>query len=234
MILGREPWSYGVTELSRQIDCTKSGTYKILSSLVAVGLAARTPDRKYTLGHSVYILGERYSRHVGLASFCRPYLQKLRDMTEENASFSILSHNMPILVWRENSHQNVRVVGSSGQSRSPYVGSIGKVLTAFRDPAEVEKEIEAAELIPFTPNTITDKDVLKREMAQIRAQGYAVSDGEYSMDTYGLAVPVFDSNRKIWAALSLGIPASRINEQSVERYLKALREVAAEMEEKID
>ena len=89
-LLGQAPYVHGVTELGEKIGCSKSGTYKLLAALVQNGLAAQTVDRKYTLGPAVYILGKTYEDRIGLSRMIRPYLIRLRDLTGENASFSML------------------------------------------------------------------------------------------------------------------------------------------------
>ena len=43
-LLGRAPYVHSVTELGEQISCSKSGTFKLLASLVKTGLAAQTPE----------------------------------------------------------------------------------------------------------------------------------------------------------------------------------------------
>ena len=89
-LLGRAPYVHSVTELGEQISCSKSGTFKLLASLVKTGLAAQTPEHKYTLGPAVYVLGRTYEDKIGLSKMVKPYLVRLRDMTGENASLSML------------------------------------------------------------------------------------------------------------------------------------------------
>ena len=91
-LLGQAPYVHSVTELGEKIGCTKSGTCKLLAALVKSGLATQTVDRKYTLGPVVYILGKTYEDHIGLSKMVKPYLVRLRDLTGENASFSMFGY----------------------------------------------------------------------------------------------------------------------------------------------
>ena len=100
-LLGLAPYVHGVTELGEKIGCSKSGTYKLLAALVQNGLAAQTLDRKYTLGPAVYILGKTYEDRIGLSRMIRPYLIRLRDLTGENASFSMLVGGKANLIYQE-------------------------------------------------------------------------------------------------------------------------------------
>ena len=84
-MLGQAPYVHSVTDLGEKIQCTKSGTCKLLAVLVQSGLAAQTVDRKYTLGPVVYILGKIYEDHIGLSKMVKPYLIRLRDLTDRKS-----------------------------------------------------------------------------------------------------------------------------------------------------
>lgn len=228
-LLGLAPYVHGVTELGEKIGCSKSGTYKLLAALVQNGLAAQTLDRKYTLGPAVYILGKTYEDRIGLSRMIRPYLIRLRDLTGENASFSMLVGGKANLIYREESLQLVRVAGSVGQERPLYAGSTGKVLGAFQDEEEIRRRLMDEPLTPFTPRTITSPKALLEEYANIRKQGYAISDGELNIETIGIGAPVRDESGSVWAAISIGAPRMRVDDAKRERYIFLVTEIAAEM-----
>ena len=220
-LLGLAPYVHGVTELGEKIGCSKSGTYKLLAALVQNGLAAQTLDRKYTLGPAVYILGKTYEDRIGLSRMIRPYLIRLRDLTGENASFSMLVGGKANLIYREESLQLVRVAGSVGQERPLYAGSTGKVLGAFQDEEEIRRRLMDEPLTPFTPRTITSPQALLEE--------YANSDGELNIETIGIGAPVRDESGSVWAAISIGAPRMRVDDAKRERYIFLVTEIAAEM-----
>lgn len=228
-ILGQAPYVHGVTELGEKIECTKSGTFKILAALVQSGLAAQTVNHKYTLGPAIYILGKTYEDRIGLSKMVKPYLIRLRDLTEENASFSMLINGKANLVYREESLQLVRVAGKVGQERPLYAGATGKVLGAFQDEAVIRKRLMEEPLEAFTERTITSPSLLLEEYAKIREQGYAISDGELNIETIGIGAPIRDESGNVWAAISIGAPRMRVNEVKRERYIFLVQEIAAEM-----
>lgn len=228
-LLGQAPYVHRVTELSEKIECTKSGTFKILAALVQSGLAAQTVNHKYTLGPTVYILGKTYEDKIGLSKMVKPYLIRLRDLTEENASFSMLINGKANLVYREESLQLVRVAGKVGQERPLYAGATGKILGAFQDEAVIRKRLMEEPLEALTERTITSPKLLLEEYARIREQGYAISDGELNIETIGIGAPIRDESGNVWAAISIGAPRMRVNEAKRERYIFLVQEIAAEM-----
>lgn len=228
-LLGQAPYVHSVTDLGEKIECTKSGTHKILSTLVQSGLAAQTGNHKYTLGPVVYILGKTYEEKIGLSKMVKPYLVRLRDLTGENASFSMLINGKANLVYREESLQMVRVAGSVGQERPLYAGATGKVLGAFQDEKQIRKRVMEEPLVAFTENTITSPQALLDEYAKIREQGYAISDGELNIETIGIGAPIHDESGNVWGAISVGAPRMRVDEASKERYIFLVKEIAEEM-----
>ena len=228
-LLGREPYVHGVTELGEKIQCSKSGTFKLLASLVQSGLAAQTMDHKYTLGPVVYILGKTYENQIGLSKMVKPYLVRLRDLTGENASFSMLIDGKANLVYREESLLQVRVAGSVGQERPLYAGATGKVLGAFQDEKIIRKRLMEEPLTPLTERTLTSPEAELKESEKIREPGYAISDGELNIETIGIGAPVRDESGKVWAAISIGAPRMRVDEVKKARYIFLVKEIAEEM-----
>lgn len=232
-LLGRAPYVHSVTELGEQISCSKSGTFKLLASLVKTGLAAQTPEHKYTLGPAVYVLGRTYEDKIGLSKMVKPYLVRLRDMTGENASFSMLINGKAILIYREESQQLVRVMGNVGQERPLYAGATGKILGAYQEESVIRKRLMEEPMKAFTENTILSPEGLLNEYAKIREQGYAISDGELNSETIGIGAPIYDESGNVWAAVSIGAPKMRVDAVKMERYIFLIREIANEMSEQM-
>ena len=228
-LLAQPPYVFGVTELGEKIECGKSGTFKLLSALVSEGFAAQTQEHKYTLGLSAYLLGKTYEQHIGVTAFARPYLVRLRDLTNENTSFSMMVNGVPTLICREESHQLVRVVGKEGQTRPFHVGSISKLLSAYEDESLIRKKLMEEPLTAYTENTITSPEALLEEFRRIREQGFACSEGEMNIETFGVAAPVTNAAGEVWAALSIGAPRSRVDEAKKERFIFMVCEMAREM-----
>ena len=232
-LLGRAPYVHSVTELGEQISCSKSGTFKLLASLVKTGLAAQTPEHKYTLGPAVYVLGRTYEDKIGLSKMVKPYLVRLRDMTGENASFSMLINGKAILIYREESQQLVRVMGNVGQERPLYAGATGKILGAYQEESVIRKRLMEEPMKAFTENTILSPEGLLNEYAKIREQGYAISDGELNSETIGIGAPIYDESGNVWAVVSIGAPKMRVDAVKMERYIFLIREIAKEMSEQM-
>jgi len=83
-----------------------------------------------------------------------------------------------------------------------HCGSKGQVLLAFAEPGNIERYL-AGPLEALTNETITDADVLRVRLAEIRAQGYALTEGDVQRFTGSVSAPVFERNGRIIATVCL-------------------------------
>lgn len=224
--LAQTPYEFGVTEISESIDCVKSGTHKLLSALIAEGMVEQKPNKKYRLGMSVYLLGKTYEENIGIWRFFRPYLEKLRNLTRENASFGEWQDGEATILYKVESLELIRVFGSVGTKRPINASAIGKTLAAHADPRFIRDKIAGEPLKRYTERTITDTEELFREYESIRERGYAISDGEFSEDAVGIGAPVRDKNGHVWAAISTGGPKFRMTPEKQMEYAGLVVEMA--------
>jgi len=73
-----------------------------------------------------------------------------------------------------------RVAETLGLTALVHVGTPGKALLAFLPEDERDRWLPTLSLTSITPDTITDVEVLRAELAATRARGYAISRGERS------------------------------------------------------
>lgn len=224
--LSRAPFEFSATELSRVIECGRSGTYKLLSTLAAEGMVEQKANKKYRLGLASYLIGKSYEEHVGLWRFAKPFLEKLRDQTHENASLAVWSEGHVTVLYKAESRELIRVVGSVGVLRPINASAMGKTLAAYLDWGTIEEMAARTPLVKYTPKTIVDLEVLRVEFQNIRNKGHTISNGEFSADAIGIGAPVRNKSGSVWAAISIGAPLLRVTDEKVQNYIQLVRDTA--------
>ncbi len=104
--------------------------------------------------------------------------------------------------------------------------STGKLFLAELDDAELQRFVGRHPLRRYTPSTITDAAGLIEQVQEVRARGWASTDGEYAAGVVGCAVPIRGSNHTMLASLAVAIPAVRTPFNAVHRFVPALRDTA--------
>jgi len=115
-----------------------------------------------------------------------------------------------------------------GDSLPAYCSAAGKVLLAALETEMVDQLIaKEGPLVQRTPHTITGRDELFEELRKVRLQSWATAEDEMNEDTIGIAVPVFDKNGSVIAALAVGSHKMRRSVDELTRdYLPVLRDAA--------
>ena len=85
----------------------------------------------------------------------------------------------------------------------------------------------------LTPKTITDPAALKKELAKVRAQGYAVGSEENEIDTRAVGAPIFGPDGRIIAAVNLGATTLQMKPKDVPRLGALLKQYAMKMSERL-
>ncbi len=79
-------------------------------------------------------------------------------------------------------------------------GALGKCLLAGMEPGEAARQLAGATLVAHTERTITDRDLLLREVEVVRGCGYGTSVGELNHNN-AVAAPVFGPHGEIQVLL---------------------------------
>jgi DNA-binding IclR family transcriptional regulator len=108
-------------------------------------------------------------------------------------------------------------------------GAPGKLLLAFHyptDSTQLRELIARGKITRLTERTLMDPRRLEDELNQIRRSAYATSDGEAIRGTIGIAVPVWNSNGQVEAALALTAVESLCNMKQLMKFLPDLKRTA--------
>jgi DNA-binding IclR family transcriptional regulator len=216
----------GVSEISREIELSKTAVYNILSTFEARRLVNRDPaTSRYRLGWRVYELSAELLRHNELAPLARPLLKELAQRTGETVLFGILDRTGVTYVDRVESERAIRMVAAPGRQASLHATASGKVLLAHQ-PQDFVDEVLAQDLYPYTPKTITDPDELRAELHRVAERGYADCIRENEAEICSISVPVRDYSGGVAAALTVAAPATRFAEPARRAALAVLKEIA--------
>ena len=198
-------------DICQVVGLNKSTTHRLLKSLTFSGLIFQNPiNRQYYLGHMfLKLVSNPLVSHKMLTICAIDQLRRLRDLSGESAMIIIPNGTHRLVTKGISSNEKIAFFAADGDIEPIHVGSSGKLLLSQFKEKEYEKILRTLELKSFGPNTITDKDLLRQEVARIRIQKYAISSGEAYKGAVGISVPV--ENYVCPVALCLQGPEFRFN-----------------------
>jgi DNA-binding IclR family transcriptional regulator len=120
--------------------------------------------------------------------------------------------------------QVVRAIGG----RAPlHLTSTGKLFLSIDEPKALRAYITRTGLAGHNKNSITDVAKLERELASVRATGYARDNEELELGVRCMAAGIHDDTGKMIAGLSISAPADRLQEAWLGDLVKTAEEISA-------
>lgn len=220
----------GVTEIALELGVHKSTASRLVAVLEGRGLVEQLAVRgKYRLGFGIVRLAGALTVQRDLAHESRRACEALAADVGETVNVAILDGNRVINISEVRGPAAIAMHNWVGQSTPPHATSSGKVLLAFAGRADLS-DLLGPTLQRYTDNTVSDLEVLERELDKVRSQGWAATEQEYEVGLNAVAAPVRDHQDVVVAAVSVSGPSYRLTSQALpavaERVVAAARELS--------
>jgi DNA-binding IclR family transcriptional regulator len=233
MLFTPEQSEWGVTAVAREVEMPKSTVHRILRVLEQNAFLSQDPDtRRFRLGLAVLELGRRAHEGLELRRIALPIMEEVATLSGETVLLQVVSPegDRVVCIERVQHRQGLRLILEVGATAPLYAGCSSKVLLAFMGEDAIE-EVLRGDLHPMAPHTPTDPAQIRAQLAEIRRDGYAVSFEETDEGVAGASVPVRDHLGRVVAGLSISGPLTRVNQETIDRYveiaLEGARRIAA-------
>ena len=199
----------GVTEVAQRAGVPKSTAARLLSSLVREGAAEQVPgDSRYRLGPQIVTLAASVRPTRSLVALARAHLIALAAVAGEAAGLSIPDGVLVHYVDQVDSPHPVGVRDWTGTRLPMHAVSSGLVMLAHFPRAGIDA-ILAQPLERFTPQTITDPEVLRERLRTVLRHGSAWTREEYAEGITSVAAAIADEAGEVVAAVHVHGPSYR-------------------------
>lgn len=213
-----------LAELARVTASPKTSLVGLLAGLEAEGCLVRDAAGRYVLGPRIHGLANLALAGREFAVLARPVLRSLVEATGETAVIGALAPDAEVAVYLDKveSPNPIRYAVTIGERRELYCTAMGKALLACFDPVRLRRYLKATPRQRWTGTTITSAADLVAEMARVRSDGVARTNGERVGGASGLAAPIFAADGTAVAALLIAGPSERMraNQRRNERLLR--------------
>jgi IclR family transcriptional regulator, acetate operon repressor len=220
--------SLGVSEIARSLDLPKSAVHRILGSLLKTGFVERDePGGRYRLGPRAIDLGMAAMGTQDVRAMALPIMQDLSLKTGETVTLSMLIGRERVYVGQVEGSKTVRMTVRVGARFPLYAGASGRAILAALPQPEQDAYLDSVPLRPLTPDTITSRPGLERELKTVREAGYASSSGERDPWAAAVAAPLVTARGRVLGSVSVCGPRQRFGRAEVDEYGRAVAAAAA-------
>ncbi|MCL4764880.1 MAG: IclR family transcriptional regulator [Hyphomicrobiaceae bacterium] len=217
-------------DLSRSVGLHNSTTFHLVKTMVLLGYLRQMPGTKcYRIGRPLFTLAASALDETEMVTLATPVLESLSKATEESCHFAVRSGDDVVVLARTAGTGAFQLAERAGVVRPAHCTALGKVLLASLSPDQLEDFLKRRALTSFTPKTITDPELLRREVEEARRNGIAYDDGEFNSEVRCVAVAVRNFSGQVVGAVGVSGPVWRLSLAALQDKARLVRERAVKL-----
>lgn len=222
--------SFSIAELAEAMNLPPSTIHRILQTFCEKRYVIRDErSHTYRLGPALIPLGKAAAKGIRLQDAAKPILASLSEQTGEDVYLIIQVGNKGLVIEKYDGPSHLKVVEEFGYEMYLHCGAIRKVLLAYQTSSFLDEYFKNIILEGRAFPYVRPAD-LQLELEKIRADGLAISRGDYVTDAIGIGAPVFNADGEVCASIGIIAPELRIQAQEhIQNLQTQVKRYAAEL-----
>src|SRR5919205_110411 len=181
-----------LSELAERAELPLTTAHRLVRQLAAHGLLEAGPGGSVSLGLRLWELVNRNSRTLALRQAAMPFMEDIQHVLNQNVNLAVLDGWEALFVERLSRRGSVANRAQIAGRLPVHVSSAGLALTAYQP-----RHVQAEYLDQFVdPAGKVSRDAVRAALAEAANQGFAELAGVIDPDTWGIAVPVLDGQKR--------------------------------------
>ncbi len=216
---------WGISELSAHLGLNKSTVFGLVNTLAALGyLEQDEATGRYGLGVRLFLLGQKAQRSI--RQLVQPQMTALARQLEETVNFVKREGDNVVYLVKQESPHSMRICTNIGQRLPMYCSAVGKAILAYLPAQEQQTIARGYTYHRYTEHTLPSPQALLEDLEAVRREGFALDREELEYGLVCLAVPVFDPQGQVAAAVSCSGPKQRMTPEKLTQIKAALQACA--------
>ncbi|MDH6536127.1 IclR family transcriptional regulator [Aurantimicrobium minutum] len=218
-----------LTQLAQLTKLPMSTCHRIVGTLEEGGFLSKGSDRKFRVGTKLWTIAQHAPLSERLRESALPTLARLYEETGENVTLAVLDRGQALYVDRLVGERSIPTISRAGGHLPLHTTGVGKVLLAYQSEKAIEQYLSKPLPRP-TPQSITQPDALRKDLAEVRKNGYSITRQEMTRGSGSIAVPIMRNGRCV-AAVGVIVHLNRLD---VNRLVSTLTDAAASISAELD
>ncbi|MDT0443654.1 IclR family transcriptional regulator [Streptomyces johnsoniae] len=200
-----------VSDAAAELGVAPSTAHRLLNALRRRGFVLQEkPNGAYRPGPVLGEIGLAAIGRIDIRQVARPFLEQVRDSTQETTSLSLLEGRNVRFIDCVESPRSVRVGDRTGVVLPAHCTAAGKAILAAMPEAELSRRFADRELTTRTEFSVSDWQALLAELAEIRRAGFAMNVEEGERGISAVAAVLRDRAQTPLASVAVVVPAHRL------------------------
>lgn len=220
--LGRTETAPTLADISAGVTMAKPTALKVLTTMNELGLVRRDDQTKrYYMGTQLIAYAQKALASFDIAGTVRPYLERLRDETQETINLGVVRDDQIVLIDKLESPNSIKLQSIIGGTMNLYSSAMGKAVLAGYSSAQLHQYLSGRELKALTPATLTKQTALQADLKRIRQTGISIDNEENEPEVYCLGVTLQKSHH-LYGAISVSTPKYRLSDERRAQFVRLL------------
>lgn len=218
-------------DIAKKLGLPKTTVHGLITTLKNIRYVGQsTLTRNYRLGPKLFEMGIIFAeKYNDILKISAPYIKKLVSDLKETCHLAVLDEEKVLYIDKKECNRSPRIVSEIGSTLPCHCTALGKVLLAYLNKDKLDNIVRNKKLETYTKNTITDPINLENELRMIKTQGYAVDNEEIMIGVKCIALPIYDHQNNVIAALSVSYPTYRFPDNQPHKHVRRIRKVTLEI-----
>ncbi len=214
--------SMRIRDLAAKTNIPKSTVQRILDSLGENGWVCQDEKtQSYHIGFKFLSMTNSWRLRLELTRHAHDEMLALSKKSEQTILLLVQDGYRGVCLDKVEPERTIKLVAEPGKVFPLHAAACGKILLAYAQ-RNLQNYILESPLKPFTPFTITSPAALQKEILKIQSEVKAVSVEEMTYGAAEIAVPLFNGDGSLMAALSIAGPKFDV-EPKLEEFERMLR-----------
>ena len=221
---------YRLGELAQKCGLNKTTAFHLLKTLEARGYVEQSYDTQlYKAGWKSLDLFSSFYQNLDIRPIALPYMEQIQDRTDETVTLYFYSridnYYMAVANIQLESSQELKFSSRLGSRIPLHCTAAGKVRLLGYSDEMLDEQLRHMPLNRYTTRTITNVTVLRREVEQIRQNGFCIEQGEYDESLCSVAVPLFKYTGRVMWGMTVTLPTVRATDKKLNEIAAVLMDV---------
>lgn len=219
-----------ITDISKLMGLSKSTLHSLLKTLQLHGYIDQNLENgKYRLGMKLVERGHFVVGSIDIRQKAKGWLTELSRRTGQTTHLGILDGREGVYIEKIEGKLAAIAYSRIGRRLPVHATAIGKVLIAWLGEPELNALLEGYQYTTYTPSTLASREELMAALTLTREQGYALDSEENEQGVRCVAVPVWNHESRVIAALSLSTLTSRVDDAELANFREQLQQAGLQL-----
>ena len=217
-------------ELAKEVDLPPTTVHGILRTLEQGGfLTQDSVSKEYRLGQKLNILGAVQRSTLELNQKAQAPINYLFRQLGLECRVGVFYQDMMVITSTTGHMASTAGIAYTGPLIPTYCSALGRAVLSCFAPEQLKAHFKKIEFISYTPNTMTDPELIEKEILETQQRGYSQERQEITMNMESVGAPILGPGQRPEGAICLVGSPSQISGQDMEAITEALINTASEI-----